>query len=119
VRQGSLVEEPGGRRLLERVWVAEGPWERGRGLLGRAPLGPQEAMLLEPCWLVHTFGMRYALDLAFVDVKGRIRKLVYGVGPGRISGSPGARQTIETAAGVLAGLSLKIGDRVRWLEAKA
>lgn len=75
-------------------------------------------MLLDPCWLVHTFGMRYPLDLAFVDVKGRIRKLAYGVRPGRISGSPGARQTIETAAGVLAGLALQVGDRVRWLEAK-
>jgi len=114
-----LVEEVGGRCLLARVWMADGPWERLRGLLGRESLGPQEAMLLEPCWLVHTFGMRYALDLAFVDATGRIRKLAYGVGPGRMAGSPGARRTIESAAGVLAGLSLKIGDRVRWLEAKA
>jgi uncharacterized membrane protein (UPF0127 family) len=76
-------------------------------------------MLLEPCWLVHTFGMRYALDLAFVDAAGRIRKLAYGVRPGRIAGSPGARQTIELSAGVLAGLGLKVGDRVRWLEAGA
>jgi uncharacterized membrane protein (UPF0127 family) len=119
VRQGSLVDDPGGRCLLGRVWLAEGPWERTRGLLGRAPLGPQEAMLLEPCWMVHTFGMRYALDLAFVDVSGRIRKLAYGVGPGRIAGSPGSRRTIESAAGVLAGLTLNIGDRVRWVEAKA
>jgi len=94
-------------------------WERARGLLGRELLGPQEAMLLEPCWLVHTIGMRYALDLAFVDAVGRIRKLAYGVGPGRISGNPGSRQVIELSAGVLAGLGLKVGDRVRWREAKA
>jgi uncharacterized membrane protein (UPF0127 family) len=114
-----LVEQSGGRCLLDLAWKAEGPWERVRGLLGRAPLGPREAMLLDPCWLVHTFGMRYALDLAFVDVKGRIRKLAYGVVPGRISGSPGSRLTIETGAGVLASLSLKVGDQVRWLETKA
>jgi uncharacterized membrane protein (UPF0127 family) len=113
-----LVEEVGGRCLLARVWVTDGPWERARGLLGRGPLGPQEAMLIEPCWLVHTFGMRFALDLAFVDAAGRIRKLAYGVRPGRIAGSPGSRQTIESTAGVLAGLALNVGDRVRWLESK-
>jgi hypothetical protein len=110
------VEEPGGRCLLSRVWKAEGSWERARGLLGRAPLGPEEGLLLEPCWLVHTFGMRYGLDLAFVDAEGRIRKLAYGVRPGRLAGSPGSRQTLECSAGVLAGLSLKVGDRVLWRE---
>jgi uncharacterized protein len=111
------VAEPGGRCLLSRAWMAEGAWERARGLLGREPLGPQEAMLLEPCWLVHTFGMAYALDLAFVDAAGRIRKLSYGVRPGRIAGSPGSRLTIECAADVLAALELKVGDRVQWREA--
>jgi uncharacterized membrane protein (UPF0127 family) len=118
VRLGSLVAEPGARSLLPRVWRAEGHWERARGLLGREALGPQEALLIEPCWLVHTFGMRYALDLAFVDGTGRIRKLAYGVRPGRIAGSVGASQTIECCAGVLAGLALKVGDRVRWCEAR-
>ncbi len=117
VRQGALVTDPEGRPLLARVWRAEGAWERARGLLGRDPLGPQEAMLLEPCWLVHTFGMAYALDLAFVDAAGRIRKLSYGGPPRRIAGSPGSRQTIECAAGVLAALELKVGDRVQWREA--
>jgi uncharacterized protein len=113
------MTDPGGRCLLSRVWMAEGAWERARGLLGRQPLGPQEAMLLEPCWLVHTFGMAYALDLAFVDAAGRIRKLSYGVRPGRIAGSPGSRRTIECAAGVLAALALKVGERVQWREAGA
>lgn len=119
MRQGLLVAEPGERCLLSRVWKAEGSWERARGLLGREPLGPHEAMLLDPCWLVHTFGMAYALDLAFVDAAGRIRKLSYGVRPGRIAGSPGARQTLECAAGVLAGLRLEVGDRVQWREARS
>lgn len=117
MRGGWLRAEPGGGCLLPRVWKADNGWERARGLLGRAPLGPDEGLLLEPCWLVHTFGMRYALDLAFVDRDGRIRKLVYGLQPGRIAGSPGARQTFEFAAGVLGGLALRVGDRVSWREA--
>jgi uncharacterized membrane protein (UPF0127 family) len=115
VRDGALLRESDGRPLA-RAWKAEGPWERVRGLLGREPLGPGEALLIEPCWLVHTFGMRYALDLAFVDGSGRVRKLAYDVRPGRIAGSPGARQTFEFPAGVLAGLPLRVGDRVVWRE---
>lgn len=119
MKAGALLVEPDGRCLLPRVWKAEDTWERARGLLGRAPLGAREALLLEPCWLVHTFGMRYALDLAFVDRNGRVRKLAYGVRPGRIAGSPGSWQTIEFSAGVLAGLALKVGDRVSWQESRA
>jgi len=116
VRDGSLVLEPGGRCLVARTWRAENSWERTRGLLGRPPLGTGEALLLDPCWLVHTFGMRYALDLVFVDARGRVCKLAGNVRPGRFAGCPGARQTIELAAGALAGLALKIGDQVIWRE---
>jgi uncharacterized membrane protein (UPF0127 family) len=117
MRGGALWAEAGSRRLPLRVWRAEGAWERARGLLGREPLGATDALLLEPCWLVHTFGMRYAIDLAFVDAGGSLRKLAYGVRPGRIAGSPGSRQTIECRAGVLESLRLKVGDRLLWREA--
>lgn len=116
MRDGVLLAEPGGRSLPLKVWRADGAWERARGLLGRKPLERDEALLIEPCWLVHTFGMHYPLDIAFVDRKGRIRKLSRGVRPGRIAGSPGARQTIECREGVLATLALKVGDQVRWRE---
>lgn len=45
--------------------VAETVRERGRGLLGRG--GIDGAMLLRPCRSVHTFGMRFAIDVAFCD----------------------------------------------------
>lgn len=47
------------------VLVAETVRERGRGLLGRD--GVDGAMLLQPCRSVHTFGMRFAIDVAFCD----------------------------------------------------
>ena len=41
--------------------------ERMRGLLGRPPLRPGQALLIDDCNMVHTIGMRYAIDVVFVD----------------------------------------------------
>lgn len=67
--------------------------------------------------MVHTVGMRYALDLAFLDRTGRVRKLVSGVRPIRIAGSFAADATLELPAGALASMALKEGDQLVWREA--
>jgi uncharacterized protein len=115
VKPGALFV--GERCLLPRVWRAEGAWERARGLLGRPTLGPNEGFWIEPCASVHTIGMGYPLDLAFLDRDGRVRKLVYGLPPLRLASGRGARATLETAPGTLAGSGLREGDRVVWREA--
>lgn len=91
--------------------------DRMRGLLGRPPLGEGEGLLIEPCGSVHTFGMRYGLDLMFLDQKWKIRKLVYGLSPLRLAASFGAVRTLEMAAGVLAPLALSKGELLTWREA--
>lgn len=111
---GALFDQDRGRCVVRKVWKASSSWERMRGLLGRAPLGNDEALLLEPCGSVHSFGMRYALDLVYVDRRGCVRKLVYGMRPGRLSASLGAHATIEFAAGKLAVTGIKMGDRLAW-----
>jgi len=103
--------------LVPRVWNAVSAWERTRGLLGRPPLQSGEGMLINDCRLVHTLGMGYALDLAFLDRSGQVRKLVTGLSPVRIAGSLQASTTLELAPGTLAGIGLKEGDRLTWREA--
>lgn len=109
----------GERCLLSRVWRAESAWERARGLLGRPQLGADEGFWIEPCASVHTIGMRYPLDLAFVDDDGRVRKLVYDLPPLRWANGFGARSTLETSSGVLADSGLNQGERLSWREAAA
>jgi len=104
-------------RVLARVWRASSAWERLRGLLGRAPLAPDEALLIEPCSSVHTFGMGYPIDLAFLDRDGRVLRVVERVKPLRVAARPGARQTLEMAAGAAQALGLRAGDRLEWKEA--
>ncbi|MGZ5817593.1 MAG: DUF192 domain-containing protein [Burkholderiaceae bacterium] len=103
--------------LLPRVWHAISPWERTRGLLGRPALQAGEGMLIGDCRIVHTVGMRYDLDLAFLDRRGQVRKLVKGLPSMRVAGSMPACATLELAAGTLTAIDLKVGDYVTWQEA--
>lgn len=108
-----------GRCVAPRVWRATTMWERMRGLLGRPPLVPGEGMLIDECGMVHTFGMRYQLDLAFLDPRGCVCKLVHGLRPARCAGTFGARSTLELTPGTLAQAGLKVGDQLRWQEQAA
>ncbi|MDB5809182.1 MAG: hypothetical protein JWN94_1304 [Betaproteobacteria bacterium] len=105
-----------GRCVATRVWRAVGTWDRMRGLLGRPPLATSEGFLIEHCGMVHTFGMRYRLDLAFLDARGRVCKVVHGLRPARCAGTFKARSTLELAPGTLAATGLKLGDELNWRE---
>lgn len=58
--------------LASRVRVADRWWTRLRGLLGRPALEPGEGLLISPCRSVHTFGMRYPIDVLFLAADGRV-----------------------------------------------
>jgi hypothetical protein len=117
VRLGAVYEESVGRCLVPKVWRAASSWEKMRGLLGRPRLAEGEGLLIDSCAMVHTFGMRYPLDLAFLDPRGRVCKLVTSLAPARCAGSLGAETTLELAPGALDRLQLKVGDRLAWKEA--
>jgi uncharacterized membrane protein (UPF0127 family) len=55
------------------------------GLIGRPPLGPREALVLPRATQVHTFGLRYAIDIAFCDRNGTVLHVVRSMKPGRVS----------------------------------
>ncbi len=89
---------PRGRLRLLKVtrWSA-----RLRGLLGRRPPGPRCGILLAPCTGVHTFGMRYAIDVAFVAPDGRVLRARRALAPWRVALCLGAVAVVEMRAGVL------------------
>jgi len=76
--------------------------DRMVGLLGRDGLQPGSAMLLRPCGSIHTVGMRFSLDVIFVDSDMRVTKVVRGLKPGRLClGGRGAKAAIEMESGSL------------------
>jgi uncharacterized membrane protein (UPF0127 family) len=85
---------------------------RKRGLLGRESLGSDEALVIAPCNGVHTFGMRFPIDVIYASRDGLIVKLRASMQPGRLSLAPRAFATIEMAAGTIARVGLSRGDRL-------
>src|SRR5580658_6350501 len=61
--------------LASCLEVANHGSNRMKGLLGRDGLAPGEGLWIKPCEAVHTFGMRFAIDLVYLDRKKRIRKV--------------------------------------------
>lgn len=83
---------------------------RNRGLLGRDGLAHGHALIIAPCNMVHTIGMRFAIDLIYAAKDGRIVKLRPSVPSWRISGAVGAFTVIEMAAGGIADAGLRVGQ---------
>ena len=81
------------------IFRADSFLSRLGGLLVRPALRPGEALYLAPCASVHTFFMRYAIDVAFVDREGRVLKLVTELKPFRAASCWGAHGAVEFAAG--------------------
>lgn len=104
-----------GRTLGERVGVADRWWLRLRGLLGRPPLAPGEGLLLTPCRGVHMYGMKYPLDVAFLDPSGTVVATYHALAPGeRTALHPTARTALELPAGTLRETETREGDILAW-----
>ena len=97
-------------RVLASAEVADARSARRRGLLGRDHL--DGALVLRPCRWVHTMGMRFAIDLAFLDDDGQVVKTMQmhqhriGVPVWRAS------TVVEAEAGAFARWGLRVGDVV-------
>ena len=81
-----------------RLAVADRPSARLAGLAGLRALPPRTALLIPACRSVHTFGMRFALDLIWLADDGVIVDITAGVRPGRIVRVRDARAVVEAQA---------------------
>jgi hypothetical protein len=85
---------------------------RRTGLLDRDHLPAGHALVIAPCNAVHTFFMKFPIDVAFVTRDGRVSKLRTAVAPWRIAASWRAFAVIELPAGTLADAGTVVGDRL-------
>lgn len=108
----TLVNAQTGAVIAASVEIARTSAARRRGLLGRERLPQGSALVITRCNAIHTIGMQFAIDVAFVDAEGCVRKIVHGLRPRRIAIAPRAWVAIELAAGELQADRLSVGDRV-------
>ena len=104
-----------GFTLGDQILLADGWWARLRGLLGRPAPAAGEGLLLVPCRSIHMLGMRYPIDVAFLDRNRDVRSLHHAVRPGlHTAGNRGAWCALELPAGTLAASGTEAGDRLDW-----
>jgi uncharacterized membrane protein (UPF0127 family) len=100
-----------GEVVAGRLRAARGFWDRGLGLLARPELRPGEGLWLDPCGGIHTWGMRYAIDVLFLDRELRVLRVSRNLRPWRLGLAPrGTRSTLELPAGGAA--RVREGDRL-------
>jgi uncharacterized membrane protein (UPF0127 family) len=101
------------RQLIARdVELALTRAARRQGLLKRTSLPPDTALMLAPCFMVHTAFMQFAIDVIFVDRPGLVKHTVKSLVPWRMAACPRAYATIELAAGTLDRCDVQVGDRL-------
>ncbi|MFE3860228.1 DUF192 domain-containing protein [Streptomyces goshikiensis] len=106
-RDGAAALRVGDAPATVPVEIAASYRARTRGLLGRD--GIDGALLLTPAASVHTFRMRFAIDLAYLDRGLRVIALTT-MPPGRLGlPRPRSRHVLEAEAGAMAGWGLRVG----------
>ena len=100
--------------LATSIEVAASASMRNKGLLGRNGLASGEGLWIVPCESVHTFFMRFAIDLVYLDRKKRIKKLRSSVPPWRLSMCLSAHSILELPSGTIRATATECGDQLEF-----
>jgi len=102
-----------GAVIASRLRVADTHWTRLRGLLGTTDLPAGDGLWIRPCRQVHMFGMRYAIDVVFLDDARTVVGLTEALAPWRVSPLvKAATSVIELPAGTIAKTGLAAGQAI-------
>jgi uncharacterized protein len=100
--------------MAQRVTLAHTGWTRLRGLIGRKSLAPDEVLWIRPCNGVHTFWMRFSIDVVFLDRQMFIVKLIENMRPFCLSIPKfSSRSVIEMPASSISKYNLQLGDQLQ------
>lgn len=102
-----------GSTLAERCRVANRTWLRLRGLIGKASLAQDEGLWIVPCNGIHTLGMRFPIDVIFLDGNLRVVAVEEAMRPWRLGRvCLRARSVLELPVGCLASSGTQLGDQI-------
>lgn len=106
-----LMDKHSNRVVAQEVRIAKNFLARMRGLLGTDRIGQDTAFLIPKCQGVHTYGMRYAIDVIYLDHSNKILEIREALDPnqrGPVIWS--ARAVIEMEAGTATRQGLQVGQ---------
>ena len=101
-----------GTVLGDTIDIADTRAKRNTGLLKHRGLEPGHGLWIVPCEGVHTFFMKFAIDVVYVDRKHRVRKVVPGLGAWKLSFCLPAHSVVELPVGVIEATQTQKGDQL-------
>jgi uncharacterized membrane protein (UPF0127 family) len=114
-----VLNKSRGTLLADFLEVAATGRARNKGLLGRNSLSPGEGLWIVPCESVHTFFMKFPIDLVYLDRACRVRKLRSAVAPWRLSACLSAHSILELPAGTIRATHTERGDLLEFSPAES
>ena len=92
--------------------LADTSAKRRVGLLKHSGLAQGEGLWIVPCESVHTFFMKFPIDLAYLDKRQKVRKVRHAVPAWRLSACLTAHSVLELPAGTLQRTGTEAGDQL-------
>jgi uncharacterized membrane protein (UPF0127 family) len=92
--------------------MADTSAKRRTGLLKHERLNPGEGLWIIPCESVHTFFMKFPIDLLYLDKQKKVRKIRHAVPAWRLSMCLSAHSIVELRAGELEKSGTQVGDEI-------
>lgn len=100
--------------LADRATPARTFWARLRGLMGRPPLAPGEGLVLFGENSIHTFFMRFPIDVLYLDGDRQVIRLQRAMSPWRIGPVVrGCREIVELPPHIIERTGTAVGDSIR------
>ncbi|MBM3858648.1 MAG: DUF192 domain-containing protein [Verrucomicrobia bacterium] len=100
--------------LSERCWFADSFWNRLVGLIGRRFFSEGEGMIFDRCRAIHTFGMRFAIDVVWLNKDFQVLRAVESLLPYRVCAQPRAAFVLELPEGTIRRTHTAAGDNVHF-----
>lgn len=99
--------------LVKEVLLADSFYYRLKGLMGKKELKENEGLCLKPCKSVHTFFMKFNIDVLFVDNNDVVCGIVENLRPWQVSSYyRTSRYVIELKAGAIEKYKIELGDKI-------
>jgi uncharacterized protein len=101
------------KELATDVIVADNLFTRMKGLLGKKELPFGEALWIKPCFSVHTFFMKFPIDVIFLNKKNQVIAAVSNLTPNRMTRLyPQSFSVLELPSGTIVASNTKVGDEI-------
>jgi uncharacterized membrane protein (UPF0127 family) len=109
-----VINQTKGSVVADRADIADTSAKRRRGLLKHSKLDPGEGLWITPCEGIHTFGMKFPIDVVFLSRQKKVIKVRPNMVRRRLALSLRAHSVLELPVGVLEKTNTLAGDQLEF-----